>query len=282
LNDPESNKLRNEWTDRQRTYGNSPRAVLPKGLHPRVNELIDAWHRDLLRFAFSARHGVCDGLPTLDLGCGYGRLASEAVTLPLGVVVGIDFALGFCRKFQDDYGRAVCGDIVRLPFVDGAFGAAYVVTALMYLPMVQAQQALSEIDRCIAPGTRILLVEPSAEFNRVAHSLTPGKSQAGLAMPGFGARHFERELAPATWTRVATGSSVWFTLALPLLALTARSPAIFGRLRDVILRLDRPGATVRDGWLARFALHRWTVFEKPSVPSRPSSSTGLRRTQIQP
>ena len=76
--DPQLKQIRDDWIGRQREHGNQPRAVLMKGLHPLINETIDLWHRAVMRAAFDGRPATTPGLPSLDIGCGYGRLAGQA------------------------------------------------------------------------------------------------------------------------------------------------------------------------------------------------------------
>ena len=95
---PETSSSRAEWTQRQQAFGNSPRAVLMKEVSPCINELIDIWHREVLRFAFSDRANSAPSSMVLDVGCGYGRLATEARSMGFTNIVGIDFAEGFCKQ----------------------------------------------------------------------------------------------------------------------------------------------------------------------------------------
>lgn len=52
----------------------------------------------------------------LDVGCGTG-FASEGLEKALGV----DIAIGMLKLYKERFGRAVLGDIHRLPFKDGSF-----------------------------------------------------------------------------------------------------------------------------------------------------------------
>ena len=255
---------RAEWSRRQQQLGNSPRAVLMKELHQSINDLIDRWHRDVLRHALGATSAAALQQPVLDAGCGYGRLASEAAVLGFAQIVGIDFEPGFCKQFSADFGSAVCGELDRLPFRPASLANAYAVTALMYLPLPRAQSALQSLDACLQPGARILLLEPSAEFNRAARLLLRRKRNESLTMPGFSSDEFYAALPPAAWRRLSAGSSAALTLALPLLVLLSRMPRLQGWLGAVVRRLDHPRLGRFSALAGKFALYRWAIYEKPA------------------
>lgn len=261
--DESTSHVRAEWVTRQSEHGNQPRAVLMKGLHASINDLIDRWHRSVMQAAFGDDGGAAlqGGRPALDIGCGYGRLAGQALQCGLAPIVGIDFAQGFCADFNRNFGPAVCGDLSRLPFRDAAFADAYSVTSLMYLPLGQAQGAMREIDRCTGAGARILLVEPSREFNSLVRAVLRRKRNESLAMPGFSREEFTQGLAPPEWELRASGSCNALTAMLPLLMVTARLPLVFGWLGSLALRLDAPAAG-RIRMPARIGMYRWAVYRK--------------------
>lgn len=256
--------VRRDWEDRQRQHGNEPRAVLMKGLHPLINEAIDAWHRDVVRTVFEDGLTLNSGALLLDVGCGFGRLANEITRLG-HTPLGIDFTLGFCMDFADRHGDAVCGDQAVLPFRDAIFAGAYSVTSLMYLDRSTVRLALEEIDRCLAPGGIALVLEPSREFNDLVRTLLPGKRSEQLAMPGFCKREFG-ELLPSSWRMVDTGNCRWLTYALPLLVATARWPLICRYIARQARRLDgkrsppseESGIRLKGG----LAMYRWIACRK--------------------
>ncbi len=268
MNRPDTNQqLRSEWIERQRVHGKQSRAVLMKGLHPLLNDTIDRWHKAVLRAAFAPSQALTQSQPSLatldralDVGCGYGRLAGVAADCGLAPV-GIDFAPRFCVDFAADHGPAVCAELSRLPFADGVFAHAYAVTALMYLDGDTAAAALREIDRCMQPGARILVLEPSREFNVAVRSVLRRKRHETLTMPGFSLEQVRAELAPAHWRPRAAGCARWMTLMLPLLAVCTRVPSLYRRLSAMAEWLDRPrpGRAVACG---RLVLYRWVVYEK--------------------
>lgn len=257
-----SNQVRDDWIERQRELGNQPRAVLMKGLPVIINGTIDRWHRAIMRAAFpQVASSPPTGKPSLDLGCGYGRLADEAMMQGLTPVIGIDFARGFCSDFRRDHGPAVCGNLAQLPFADESFSAAYSVTSYMYLPIADAQAATRELDRCLAVDARILIVEPSLEFNSLVRAILRKKRNETLTMPGFSLSEFRDTLVPGNWQLTGSGSCRWMTLLLPLLMASARFPGLYRRLEEWVLWLDAP-APGRVSQLPNVAMYRWATYRK--------------------
>lgn len=253
----EPHGIRDEWVRRQHEHGNEPRAVLMKGLPALLNDSIDHWHRDVLRAALAQgpRGRV------LDVGCGFGRLADELPSLG-HTPFGMDFTPGFCRGFATQHGPAVCGDQVRPPFADGVFAGAYSVTSLMYLDPARARDALHELDRCLAPGATVLVLEPCREFNTLVRTLLPGKRSERLAMPGFDLVTL-RDLMPGHWQPLGSGTCHWLTAALPVLILATRWPRFYRWLARLVRRMDRPclgGHRAR----GRISLYRWVACRKPA------------------
>ena len=254
---------REDWIARQRAHGNLPRAVLMKGLHPLVNGTIDLWHRSVMRSAFEGANGE-DGTLTLDLGCGYGRLADEATACGLAPVVGLDFTQQFCVDFKLRHGAAVCAALSRLPFSDASFANAYAVTALMYLPVHDAELALLELDRCLMTGARVLVLEPSKEFNDLVRLALPWKRRETLARPGLTSAELNGDMMPAHWERLGAGANTWMTILLPALALSTGFPKVYAWLSRLAVSMDRPAlAPARGAPSGGFAMYRWAVFRKP-------------------
>ena len=261
---------KSQWDARAQAHGSSPRAVLLKGLPASVNHTIDMWHRDVLRKALAdVQHGSS---PILDLGCGYGRLASEAYAMGIGPVVGVDYAPSFCRLFPQEFGGAVCASLKALPFATDAFSNAYVVTSLMYLQTKDAHNALLSLEKCLEPGARVLILEPGAEFHRIVRLALNSKRTETLARPGFTMQEFSRDIAPRYWRLIASGSNLWATILLPALIAFARFHGIYRWIESFCLRMDRPAAHA-DAIVGRYALHRWAVYEVPAVgPDRERNS----------
>ncbi|MGH2672550.1 MAG: class I SAM-dependent methyltransferase [Actinomycetota bacterium] len=92
--------------------------------------------------------------PVLEVGCGTGLLA-----LPLheaGIdVTGVDLSPAMIGKLVEKAGGTsplplVLADATRLPFGDGAFGAAYLRWVLHLIP--DWRNVLAEVDRVVRPG----------------------------------------------------------------------------------------------------------------------------------
>lgn len=266
-----SGPLKESWERRLHAYGDSPRAVLMKGVPDCVNLTIDRWHRDVLHYALREWDGLSGAL--LDIGCGYGRLGGEAIAMGAKTLVGLDFSLGFCGRFASRHGIAVCGDVLHLPFGNGSFNGAYAVTALMYLDAAKAREALQALDACVVHGGRVLLLEPGAEFNTFVRWLLRRKTNDPLARPGFTEDEFHRAIVPATWSAIATGSNVGMTTLFPLLLALARIPPLYRLVERLALRLDRP-TQGRKPRRYRHVIYRWALYERQSPSGR-----GLRSTQ---
>lgn len=257
--DGQTGSAQTDWVTRAAAHGDSPRAVLLKGLPDSINDSIDRWHRHVLREAFNGANTT--NKPVLDLGCGYGRLAIEAKLLGLGNgIVGIDYTPDFCKLFKARCGDAVCGSLSSLPFAPESFSHAYSVTALMYLDVGRVREALTSLDHCMVRGARVLLLEPGAEFNRVVRQVLRYKRGGSLTRPGFSRNEFYNEIVPPGWRRVASGSNAWTTLLLPALILLQRLEGTSRRLAALCEYMDRPRAA-SPTVLSRFALHRWAVYE---------------------
>jgi SAM-dependent methyltransferase len=261
---PADARLQSEWMQRQQSLGNVPQAVLLRNLPAGVNGLLDSWHRSVLRWSLSALEPSASTW-IADLGCGYGRMASETRALGFEQVVGLDYEAGFCRQYQLDFGYAVRGSIADPPFTAGSLAAAYAVTAFMYVGVDRAAQGLRALDACLQPGARILLLEAGSEFNTLARMIFRGKRRQSLAVNGFSRSELGEQILPKGWRTLATGCNPVTTLLLPLLLLLHRFPRVFGALAAMAMTLDRPRTTLRDRGWRRLCLHRWVLCEKPGV-----------------
>ena len=179
-------QLQTEWAARQQALGNVPQAVLLRNLPVGINLLLDTWHRTLLQWSFSPMLPEASTGWIADLGCGYGRMASEVKGMGFSNVVGLDYEAGFCRQYQQDHGNAVRGSIAQPPFSDSSLIGAYAITAFMYVGTKGAKEGLRHLDASLLPGARILLLEAGAEFNNAARLILRRKRTQSLAGATYG------------------------------------------------------------------------------------------------
>ncbi|MFK5598373.1 class I SAM-dependent methyltransferase [Methylobacterium sp. HMF5984] len=102
------------------------------------------------------------GRRIVDIGCGPGAM-SAALAGHGARVTGIDpgeAAVAAARRRAPDCAFEICS-AEALPFSDGTFGGAVILNALHHVPDPRA--ALHEAARVVAPGGRIVVVEPLAE-----------------------------------------------------------------------------------------------------------------------
>ena len=102
----------------------------------------------------------------LDAGCGEGtpvlrRVSTEAAA------VGIDFSREQLRRAVDVAPPAslVQGDMVALPFSDGAFDVVTAFHSLIHIPIEQHQAVIDEFARVLRPGGRVLVTEGTGEWS---------------------------------------------------------------------------------------------------------------------
>lgn len=101
----------------------------------------------------------------------FGRI--EAALAPIAAMAGprleIGTGPGFLARHRGDLlsidltahaGVSVCADVHALPFAAGSLAAVVGIDVLHHL--ARPGTALSEIDRCLAPGGRLVLIEPWA------------------------------------------------------------------------------------------------------------------------
>ncbi|WP_412542747.1 class I SAM-dependent methyltransferase [Longispora sp. K20-0274] len=98
-----------------------------------------------------ARVGGAAGA-VLDLGCGAGR--DMAFWEARGArVVGLDLSTGMLDHAAGLVaGPLVQGDMLRLPFADGAFTGVWSIASILHLPYAVAPAAVAEIARVLRPG----------------------------------------------------------------------------------------------------------------------------------
>jgi ubiquinone/menaquinone biosynthesis C-methylase UbiE len=130
--------------------------------------------------------GICElavqpGERVLEIGCGTGAALVELARAagPAGLAVGVDLSLGMCREsrrklangprdtqhvFRDAcsvevrYPSVLCGDGALLPFIDGAFDAAFMSFALELFDEGDMRSVLAECRRVLRSGGRLCVV----------------------------------------------------------------------------------------------------------------------------
>jgi SAM-dependent methyltransferase len=181
-----------------------------------------------------ARLPVGPGCRVLDLGCGAGRHAFEALRRG-AQVVALDMDLDELRSVASmvaamreagevpDGASATCaaGDATAMPFPDGSFDVIIASEVLEHIPADQA--ALREISRVLAPGGTVAVTVPAWLPERICWRLsddyhnvpgghvrifTRGELEAKLARAGLtvsGHHHAHALHAPYWWLKCAVG-----------------------------------------------------------------------------
>ena len=129
--------------------------------------------------------GVSAGDRVLDLGCGFGRHAYEAMRRG-ACVVACDFSLAELKDVSGMFaaiadaesttlprsasGRATNGDATRLPFADGSFDRVIASEVLEHIPDDGA--AFAELARVLRPGGTMAVTVPAWLSERICWGLT--------------------------------------------------------------------------------------------------------------
>ncbi|MCW3815345.1 class I SAM-dependent methyltransferase [Micromonospora sp. DR5-3] len=146
--------------------------------------------------------------PLLDLGCGPGRDLGYWAGRG-SAIVGLDLSAAMLRAARDRVDvPLVQGDMLRLPFRDGAFGGVWCSASLLHLPKAAAPAVLAEVGRMLRPGCPLLLSLqegdgecwqgwPGQEADRFFARYRPAEAEALLAQAGFRLLRRERDVTPA-------------------------------------------------------------------------------------
>jgi SAM-dependent methyltransferase len=180
------------------------------------------------------RLGVRDGARLLDLGCGGGRHAFEAMRRG-ATVIALDYDAAELKDVRaviggmldagqlphGDAGGVVNGDALRLPFPDNSFD--HVIASEVLEHLWADELALSELTRVLRPGGRMAVTVPTRWPERVCWALdhhyhdTPGGhirifrqrdletklERSGLLLRG--SHHAHALHSPYWWTKCAVG-----------------------------------------------------------------------------
>lgn len=148
------------WEERSRKYKNTLTGVLSKSFPIPINEYLDLWmYSQVKKIVNTGRH-----VKILDLGCGYGRLSEKLLKDCKNVdILGIDAAKTYVDIYNRDLGprgKAIVGDIRKLPFRASSFDGVFMVTTLMYLVGKKDQDmAIGEIFRVLRPDGKFVIIE---------------------------------------------------------------------------------------------------------------------------
>mgnify|MGYP000083852199 CR=1 FL=1 len=173
------------WTKRQASLGCTQRAVLFKRFPDWLNGLI---HRR--QVAFVLRSLPLGVQAVLDVGCGYGRVAEAVLRARPGAEIeGIESCTAFAEHFEKHFGRCH-----RLPVQQfrpaRAYDAILIVTVLMYLTDHERTEVLRILWDCLAPGGRLICIEPAVEMVWRARRLLRKRDWAD---PTSGIRYFTKQ-----------------------------------------------------------------------------------------
>lgn len=160
--------IQEAWEKRSRQYGRRIEGVLPKSFPRPVNRYLHNWMFKQIEKIIPKRGRV----QVLDLGCGYGRLSSEILNrFPKAAVFGIDVSQNSVDLYNQSLsprGKAIKGDITKLPFESNFFDVVFMVTTLMYLTKKADQEkAISELFRVLRADGRFVIIER----NPTGHSI---------------------------------------------------------------------------------------------------------------
>ena len=170
----------------------APEAV--RSMFDRIAPVYDAMNRvmtaglDLRWRRIAATAVVRPGDRVLDAACGTGDLALAAAGAGASEVVGIDFSPRMLERARRKAPAIewVQGDILELPFADGAFDAATVGFGVRNV--ADLERGLLELRRVLRPGGRLAVLEITTPrgplrpfFNLWFERLVP---LIGRALPG--------------------------------------------------------------------------------------------------
>lgn len=154
--------IENFWEQRSRRFGVSMPGVLIKSAPEAINLHLHKWMLEQISAVIPSGQRI----KMLDLGCGYGRLSKPLLErFPDITTFGIDISKTFVDFYNQQLtprGKAVKGNIIKLPFKSHYFDAVFMVTTLMYIISSRDQEkAVAEIFRVLKPGGSFVVIERS-------------------------------------------------------------------------------------------------------------------------
>lgn len=148
------------WEKRSKVYKEHIGGVLPKSFPQPVNKYLHNWMFEKIKIIIPEDEKI----RVLDLGCGYGRLSKEILdSFPKALTFGIDLSdtyINLYNKSLTPRGKALKGDIRKLPYKSAYFDVVFMVTTLMYITNAGEQEkVMREIFRVLRPGGKFVIIE---------------------------------------------------------------------------------------------------------------------------
>jgi SAM-dependent methyltransferase len=180
-----TDQLKSEWDQRSACLGSTKRAVLFKRFPDWLNKSIHRRH-----VSFILDNCLSGWSRVLDVGCGYGRISIELVErFPEYRFQGVDLSTEFSRHYEQNVGPCFNGPVQHF-IPEEAYDLILIVTTLMYLSAEEHKEVLERLWSSLAPGGRILCIEPASELFILWRRLT-GKDSASPT--GGTVEHFTRQ-----------------------------------------------------------------------------------------
>ena len=157
----ESSKFTNvdQWEERSRIFGSSPKGVLFKSLPDFFNEYIHHWQLKKILSEIAPDSGKIN---IIDIGCGYGRISLPILEkFPEADITGIDVSKNYVELFQKNTGKnAFVGFAEDFSLQSGHYDYIICITVLMYIDKDKIENTISNFLRHLKKGGKILLIEP--------------------------------------------------------------------------------------------------------------------------
>lgn len=247
---PTIDEIREFWDDRVDSYATRPQATLGE-MPMRRTEI-----------ARLMRH-LRSGERVLDAGCGNGYSTLKFAEVYDSHFVGLDFVPSMIAAAQINHAAAAAevrqrttfltGDVLQLPFPDGAFDTVVTERCLQNLPTWELQEkGMHELLRVVRPGGRFLMLECSRDGVRRLDTLRAlvGKPPLGeVAEPWHNTFFEDRAVQQFAQALPSVASLRLETMGSTYLALTRT----FGRFWRIATKLPDIGP---------FSYFRLYIFQK--------------------